>query len=193
MPERIELASGFTVANYQNARDADDKDALAEFVKCRFNERYLIPAGVNALSDGAVHGFTMMAISCLLIETLQAFYEGMADTKGSSRDMFLRFFANKDLAEDLSAFNGNDWFYADIRCAILHQGEARNGWRIRRLGPLLDHDNRTINAHEFLNELRKSVNNYAGLIRRNGQQLANFHAKMDAIVKNCGPNDGERD
>jgi len=189
MPDGIELASNFTVADYRQARYVDNIDALAKFVRRRFNERYLIPAGIDTPSDGTVHGFTMMAISCLLIETLQAFYEGETDTKRKSRAMFGQFFGNKDLAGTLSAFNGSDWFYSDIRCAILHQGEARGGWRILRHGSLLDSHERAINAYEFLLELRRAVDRYTDLLRKDAERLANFHKKMDAIVQNCRPDD----
>ncbi|MBO1110684.1 hypothetical protein [Bordetella petrii] len=185
MVHRTKLAKGFTVAQYERARDAKNVEALADFIKCRFEDRYLVPAGVDRPSDDSIHGFTMMAIACLSIETLQAFYDGLPDTRGQSAAMFLGFFANVELAGELKVFNGNEWFYPDIRCGILHQAETRNGWRILRCGPLLDKPGRTINARKFLDGLRESVHLYAGLLKTDPSRLEKFHSKMAGMVENC--------
>jgi len=49
------------------------------------------------------YGFSILAIDCLLIETLQSFREGLTDSKGKLKNMFVNFLM--------------------IRCGILHQAE----------------------------------------------------------------------
>src|SRR2546425_10919926 len=69
----VELASGFTVGDYVGAVDARNRDVIAEGIHRRFTERYLEP-----VSDPPAkrHGFTMMAIACLMIEALESFRRG---------------------------------------------------------------------------------------------------------------------
>ena len=97
-----------------------------------------------------------MAISCLMIETLESFKQGEKDTKRISQKMFVDFFKTeekhfpdfKDIAID---------FYKSIRCGILHQAETTNAWRILAINALLDKTNRTVNATKFVKAIRKIV------------------------------------
>ena len=97
--------------------------------------------------------------------------------------MFSDFFCR---CPELSEFSKNgDWFYADIRCGILHQAETRNGWKIIRSGPLLDRTNKVINATLFLKKLQVAVRRYSQEIQSNEGLWKNFCKKIDEICKNC--------
>lgn len=73
-----------------------------------------------------VDGFSVMALNCLLIETLLQFKNGWDETKKSNSDEYSKFlkeefphiFTNKELALI---------FYRDIRCGILHSAQTKNG------------------------------------------------------------------
>lgn len=124
-----------------------------------------------------------MAIGCLTIETLESFYQGRPDTRRVSAQMFRSFFERDT---PLKVFGGDgDWFYRDIRCGVLHQAEARGGWRIRRGGPLLDAAARTINATIFLREVRRAVGAYAKELEFDDQCWMRFQRKMQAVCTNC--------
>ena len=128
------------------------------------------------------HGFASLAICCLTIETLESFYQGLGDTKSHSKRMFREFFARDT---PLKVFGGgNDWFYKDIRCGLLHQAEARNGWRILRSGPLLDMKAKRINATTFLHELQQAVDVYADRLCDDAYWTL-FKKKMKAVCANC--------
>lgn len=68
--------------------------------------------------------FSIMALNCLLIETLQQFYDGLESTaprkneaafkRFLSRSYYFRF--SREVAEQ---------FYRNIRCGILHQAETK--------------------------------------------------------------------
>ena len=175
------LSARVTVERYQRLEQSNDRKALAEFVRQRFDERYFFPIESTPRQDK--HGFTIMAIGCLVIETLESFYQGKADTKGESSAMFRDFF-KRDTS--LNVFSGeNNWFYRDIRCGILHQSEARNGWRILRSGPLLDKSTKSINATKFIRGLRVAVDAYAAQLEKDGIIWTNFKKKMKAVCKNC--------
>lgn len=175
------LSSAITVRKYRLLERAGDRKALAQFVRDRFQERYFRP--IDATPAGDKHGFAIMAVCCLVIETLESFYQGKESTRGCSQRMFRDFFARNT---GLRSFGGaDDWFYRDIRCGILHQSEARRGWRIRRSGPLLDLPAKRINATKFMRELRKAVEEYSDLLRQDDASWRLFKKKMTAICANC--------
>ena len=141
---KTKLSATVTVSRYRELVKVKDKAVLADFIEERFDERYFRPVERSA----SKHGFAIMAVACLVVETLESFYQGRADTRGVSKKMFRDFFARDT---SLNIFrNGDDWFYDDIRCGILHQAETRNGWKILRSGSLLDERNKTVNATAFL-------------------------------------------
>lgn len=181
MAASTKLSSTVTVTQYRELEQNNDRQALAQFVRDRFNERYFRPIESTPVADK--HGFTIMAVCCLVIETLESFYQGKEDTKYHSKEMFDAFFKRDT---PLNVFTGDgDWFYKDIRCGILHQSEARGGWRILRNGPLLDLPTKRINATKFIKQLRKVVDIYANQIQRDDALWAQFKKKMKAVCDNC--------
>ena len=173
------LSSSVTVRNYKELEHKNDKAAISCFIKERFEERYFkfIDESQN------VHGFTQLAICCLVIETLESFYQGRGNTKNFSAKMFSDFFSRET---PLKVFaSSNNWFYSDIRCGILHQGETLNGWRIRKSGSLLDNKAKTINAKQFTSELRKAVTVYAAQLIVSVESWKMFKKKMKVICRNC--------
>ncbi|MBD8035043.1 hypothetical protein [Solibacillus merdavium] len=68
-------------------------------------------------------GFIIMALNCLLIETLLQFRDGSDETKGGNRQRYSEFLEeefphifNLKLAKK---------FYSDIRCGILHSAQTK--------------------------------------------------------------------
>ncbi|MCZ4314625.1 hypothetical protein O4H66_14545 [Comamonadaceae bacterium G21597-S1] len=178
-PEATYLTKTVTVAKYRELEAAGDRVASGRFIVERFYERYFEPT-VGAPKR---HGFTLVAVGCLVIETLECFYEGKATSQGCSRAIFRNFFTRPTGLEALG--RGGDWFYRDIRCGILHQAETCKGWRIRRSGPLLDATSHSINAKRFIVLLQKAVEAYAINLAKDPALWENFRTKMDAICNNC--------
>jgi hypothetical protein len=175
----VRLSSSVTVAQYLQIEANDDREGAGKFIKERFDERYLSPM---LDVDGRLrHGFSMMAVACLTIEALQAFRSGLSTTRNKSRNMFAAFFAQHPAFSD---FADGDWFYDDIRCGLLHDAEGRGGWRILRKGPLVDKNDRAINATRFLRALRGAVNDYATELQED-RCWALFQKKMKQVIKNC--------
>lgn len=92
--EQTELATGFTVGDYKTSRQAQDRQKIAEAIRKRFTERYINPAGADTPHK---HGFTMMAISCLMIEALESFRQGWTTSDGQSKAAFCFFFDDADV------------------------------------------------------------------------------------------------
>lgn len=178
------LSKSVTINKYKQLEAQEDKRAIAAFIVERFDERYFNPV-MNSCSK---HGFTMMAVGCLVIETLESFYQGWHSSKG--KEPFMKFFERqKNQGGPLGVFANHEIkFHDNIRNGILHQAETKGGWKIRRSGVLLDLNDTTINAECFIRELKKSVAQYANRLQTDPDPVLwrNFKKKMERVCKNCG-------
>lgn len=183
MPDakHTKLTETITVARYREMEATEDRVACGSFIVERFRERYFAPA----LHAETRHGFTLMAVGCLVIEALECFYQGKEHSRRQSQAMFKHFFARNTGLEVFGA--EGDWFFRDIRCGILHQAETTGGWRVRRAGKLLDMQARSINAYSFVLHLQKAVVSYAQQLETDPEVWQNFRKKMDAVCRNCEP------
>ena len=159
------------------------KNKIIDLIYHRFYNRYV--KHLRTIDSG----FLKMAVSCLMIETLESFRQGKKDTKdrGAGLQMFKYFFETeqklfpefKDIYVD---------FYYNIRCGILHQAETTNAWRILRRDVLIDKTNKTINSNKFVASLEKSLDNYVEDLKSNdfkSQIWKNALLKLDDICENC--------
>jgi len=187
---QIELASRFTIAHYIDALEHCKQEVIADAVHRRFLERYVCPV---AETSNTRHGFTMMAVGCLMIEALESFRRGWADTRqrGLGELAFCSFFDRHEL---FAPFRGHAQdFYRGVRCGILHQAETTLGWRIRRDGDLLDVRGaiRTINATVFIQRLHCALDAYRDELKAaawSEEIWVLCRKKMERICANCmGP------
>jgi hypothetical protein len=186
--DSIKLSSSVTVAKYRQLETMEDRDAIADFIWERFEERYLLPIE----SMGKKNGFCIMAICCLLIEAITAFHEGWAGRIEQRRKPYRIFFAR------FATFGVNpeeqaDALYQNVRNGVLHLGETLGGWRILRKGPLVDFVNRTVNATRFAAEMRLCLAQYCNQLRRetwNKRVWQRFRNRMNELIRNCDMNAG---
>lgn len=97
--KNTKLSASMTVAHYRALEQAGDRVALGDFIRERFDERYFKPVE----DSPSKHGFTLLAVGCLVVETLESFYQGRADTRNASAQMFRDFFARNT---PLNVFGG---------------------------------------------------------------------------------------
>src|SRR5438445_8081220 len=93
-----QLASRFTVVDCERSLANKDRDAIAEAIRRRFTERYISPV----LQSSQKHGFTLMAIACLMIESLESFQQGWKTTDGHEKEAFDLFFLRESTFSDFS-------------------------------------------------------------------------------------------
>lgn len=169
--------------NWIKTKDENSKERLIELINHRFYNRY-----VKHLKE-IDSGFLKMAISCLMIETLESFRQGKKNTKakGVGLKMFIDFFKKES-----ALFPGFEQiakdFYINVRCGILHQAETTNAWRILRTNVLLDKKNKTINATKFVSALGKALNNYVEELKSSELSSPiwkNAILKLEDICDNC--------
>jgi hypothetical protein len=168
---------------WMKAKDDDAKNNLIKLIYHRFYNRYV--KHLHQIDSG----FLKMAVSCLMIETLESFRQGKKNTKGKGvgQNMFRDFFKIEDrLFPDFKNIASD--FYSSIRCGILHQAETTNAWRILRKDALLDKTNKTINASRFVKALDKSLDNYVVSLQREGFDSTiwkNALFKIEDVCANC--------
>ncbi len=184
---KIKLATNFTVGDYVDALDAKNRGVIADGIHRRFTERYLEPVSDQS---GKRHGFTMMAIACLMVEALESFRRGWPDTnqRGKGEQAFCSFF---DTHSAFAPFRGHvQDFYKGVRCGILHQAETTVGWRIGRKGELLAErpGTRTINATRFVHSLQKALDDYRDQLKAaewDDELWKALRTKMERVCSNC--------
>jgi hypothetical protein len=171
----------------ENPDAPENKQYIIKFIDHRLRRRFIVP--INAIPCGSKGGFLIMAVVCLLIETLQQFYKGDPETKQrQNAEAFKKFFDDeKVLFPDCAAHART--FYNKIRCGILHQAETKGGYRILfNDGRLFDAEEKTINATAFLAALEKCLDKYLQLLRdsKSNQPLwTNAVKKLNFICDNC--------
>jgi hypothetical protein len=178
------LTEDITVGELQvwiNLKDDQSKERIIKLIHHRIYNRYI--QYINEKQNG----FLKMAVSCLIIETLESFKNGIPNTSGKSKNMFKSFFETeeeffpefKDLYKD---------FYYNIRCGILHQAETTNAWRILRKGNLLNRSEKEINAYEFVKSLNRSLDSYLQRLKDetfDSPLWTNAIVKLEDICENC--------
>jgi len=129
--ESLRISPNYTVAQWeelQQTNEAHWSKAVA-IIRDRLEGRFLRFAD-QCLTD--IHsGFVVLAIDCLVAETIQQFTEGIEYSKNPS-GVFKRFLGRPQFRPYFTPENVRDDFYDDIRCGLLHQAEAKNQWRVRR-------------------------------------------------------------
>jgi len=155
---------------------------------------------VDKIKDDTYAGFAVMALDCLLIETLQQFREGVEEssivvngrTKGQSKEFFKRFLTKtsfkKYFNDDMAVI-----FFKKIRCGILHQAEIKGDSRIRicKSDPLVkktDNEGLIINRQLFHMQLEEVFREYVEDLRdpANSDLREKFKNKMNFICASGG-------
>jgi len=171
-----------------------DWNRAIDIFNARIDSRYLEPVDLLIKEDNRRnslerrYSFSILAIDCLLIETLQSFREGLTDTKGKSKEMFQNFLTSREgFREHFNKDQAESFFY-DFRCGILHQAEVMKSSLLWSVGLLkgekadgIPYINRT-KVHEYLKD---EVKRYSEELRdpTNSELRKKFRTKMDFIAR----------
>ncbi|NGM74732.1 hypothetical protein [Sphingobacterium sp. SGL-16] len=142
---------------------------------------------------GKFAGFAIIALDCLIIETLQQFYNGQKETSGHHSIAFHNFFQkSNDFRAFFTSKRKSYIFYSHIRCGILHQAQTKKKSLIHiRKEPILAWANNNdieegilIQRHLFHQEILSVFSNYCNELRNpiNTKLRTNFKSKMDYIT-----------
>lgn len=101
-------------------------------------------------------------------------------------DIFISFFNKRDPFKDL-LIKGDDFFW-NIRCALLHETQTKNGWKIWADGPDKSIDNKIIYRNNLQKDIETVIENYKKSVLENDNKTTielreNFKAKFNHICK----------
>ena len=181
--EDVELASSARISDYIQWQEAKNTAAISRMLRKRFEERYIRPVlGAHR------HGFTIMSVSCLMVEALVSFQQGWRDTKRMrSKPFDIFFFENREF-HPLTPHS--EAFYVHVRCGLLHQAETTGGWRILRIGPLFSVRDSCVNAVAFIDALGRALSEYCERLEStewDSELWARCRRKLNAICENAKP------
>jgi cation transport regulator ChaC len=199
MDPATELASNFTVERYAPLRDhlvgaALDEKAWAEVISAirrRVQERFLTPVRELSRFDEQDElpyrpGFAILALDCLLIDTIQSFREGRVTTGNVSPAKSFKTFLSSPRFADFKATDRGD-FFQYVRNGIFHNGETRKNWKIRIDNKrMLDRDGTTetttINRQLFHAAVEQEFHDLISLLESGDVEVRqNFLRRLDAM------------
>lgn len=132
-------------------------------------------------------GFAVLAIDSLLVETLEAFRQGLTDTRGKSKDLAVAFLSRRP------AFSGSftealaTRFYYEFRCGVAHNAQVFGTGRVWSIGPLLalDGSRITVNRTAFHQAVVTELGAYVDSLRNGGDATLrqHFRTKMNFIAE----------
>lgn len=181
------ISPRYTSLDWQSLDSSNPKDwtKAADVVRDRLDGRFLRFAS-NCLK-AKYSGFVVLAIDCLLAETIQQFRDGVTNGRGRSEEMITRFLEGEQFQPDFDAA-ARKAFYQDIRCGLLHQAEAKRMWLIRRKQPALlqkaaGDQGYIVDVERFHARLQRSLNAYLQSITEptSSPLRSNLWKKMNQI------------
>lgn len=139
-----EIASSFTVEHYRKIRSKlddlyelnDEWNKLLDAFDRRIQERFIRPIGELLKHDSNEEnsmrpGFSILALDCLLIDTIQSFREGRKSTGEVSPAKSFKDFLKDEMSDFFNHEDRRD-FFGDVRNGLFHNGETRGNWKIRK-------------------------------------------------------------
>lgn len=195
----ISISPKFRVSHWLEALNKENWGEMTSIFIDRIESRFLKPIRLieKDKTIGEFSGFAILALDCLIIETLHQFYEGIDETIGEHRKAFWRFF--KQSKYFCSSFSRRKAFvfYSHFRCGILHQAQTKNKSLVR-IGQdrMIDtvtnivSDGLIVDREKFHRAIENEINSYIDKLRSVNPKYSdlknNFIKKMNFI---CGIDD----
>ncbi|WP_028866164.1 hypothetical protein [Psychromonas aquimarina] len=192
----MEIAPNFTAADWKALHLQENEQhwlQAVDVLKSRLYARYIDPVDAlieieNSLEPRQMNfGFTILAVDLLLMETLQAFKEGLLDTNRKSQRVFMRFLRDSSrFSPFFSTPKQCNDFYIEFRCGILHQAEIQSTARVCSSGALYNRSDEgdTVNYNAVHQCIKADLEDYLQLLKdpHNSSQRELFKKKMDAVA-----------
>lgn len=192
-----EIAPGHTAADWlkleldPERHDAPDWQKAIQIFDDRIRGRFFDPVD-ELIGSEKRYGFSILAIDCLVMETLQGFREGRVHHHRKSKEIFKRFLLRwqlftDSLPEGATADDLAGRFYAECRCALLHSGSTGEKLTVGISGKAFDFRSDgtlKINRTKLHVGLKKTFAEYLAELRipESKKLRKDFKTKMDAIA-----------
>ena len=125
--EDISISPKYRKSHWQKACQEGDWGKMIAIFNDRIEGRFLKPIRLiaNDQENGEFSGFSILALDCLIIETLNQFYHGIDETEGKHKEAFWNFFNSSEFFKDHFDRQKAFTFYSHYRCGILHQAQTK--------------------------------------------------------------------
>jgi hypothetical protein len=183
----VDLAPRCDVTDVSRRLDGGNTKELAAFLRLRHESRFFEPIECLRQASNSYHGygFSMMALCCPLIETIECYRQGLPTTSKkewrafidiqnkqsvsaqyplataaptSGESAFVHFFT--DFQAIFPDVDGSE-FYHNIRNGLLHQAQTQNGWTIDAMGSVVcDRSQKHLNRNLFADALKAAFEHY---------------------------------
>jgi len=161
-------------------------------LRLRITERFIEPTDKlielesSIPAKGKKYGFAILALDCLLCETIQSFYEGVENSKGHSKQLFVKFLRERqNFKSHFTSDADAEDFYINFRCSLLHQAQTSGSTKVWALGPLIKRLNgeTKVNRLVFHQALKDEFELYISLLSEsvNSALRSHFIKKMTYI------------
>jgi hypothetical protein len=177
-----------------NANSDEGSWSLAiDIFQERINGRYinliekLIEESRNKEEIFVNYSFSIMALNCLLIETLLQFYEGTDKTKGENNKAYTKFLTSYEPFKSEFSEKTAKAFYTDVRCGILHQAQTKGNTQLtlynNKIIEEIDKGIR-VDVEKFYELVKRAIEIYTNKIldSREIELKKNFINKMNYIA-----------
>lgn len=186
------VSPNYRVRDWINAMASDDWVKMVAIFRDRLHGRFLEPVDLIAANPeiGEFAGFSIMALDCLLVETLNQFYQGLDETPRDHAGQFWIFFQTSEHFKQHLTREVSDTFYRHVRCGLLHQAQTKKGTLIRAdqekmftpaPGGLVK--GIIVDRERFHNALKQEIETYIGKLEIGGE--ANQNLRTNFIKKMC--------
>ena len=171
--------------------------AYEEYFCTRLRLRYLNP--IKLLQENGTfqgEGFSILAVQCTLIEFLESTAQGTSyrylrreeilgpHEYSSSSDVFVSFLCTRSpFKKDFDEALARD-FYANVRCALLHEARTKNDWTIWAKGAgndVVDRGKRIVFRDNFQSALEEFIRGYGVSLKSDAAFQEAFVRKFDSL------------
>lgn len=185
-----------------NSDSHPDWESAYKLLEKRLTTRFIDPIEwILAKKKDVGEGFSAVALQCILIEFLEALYEGKVYTTKknprafeyhSSKELFCNFLLSRKPFSDYFKQRENaEGFFDNIRCGLLHEAATKESSRINNApthGVIAwfepdDPKNMRIYRENFFKAILKFIEEYRKTLLKSAELKTNFIRKMDDI---CG-------
>jgi len=166
----ISKSPKYRVKDWITASDRNDWTLSTDIFYDRIESRYLKPVRHIARDDeiGEFSGFAILVIDCLIIETLNQFYNGLDQTKGKHWKAFWYVFKNSPHFKESFTAKKAEIFYGHFHCGILHQAQTKSNSVVRicrvkmieEVNPEKISDGLIVDSGLFHSALEKEITDY---------------------------------
>ncbi|EKN3363420.1 hypothetical protein QMX33_003325 [Yersinia ruckeri] len=196
----MEIAPNFTAKQWKKL-DLDEKEhdwqIAINVLNDRLSTRYIEPVTTLIEAENQRNaserrfGFTILAIDLLLMETIQAFKEGLETTDGKSKQVFMNFLKNSThFSGYFITSEDREKFYKEFRCGILHQAEVQSSALVWSIGDLYERTDgmEVLNRNAVHKALMSELQDYVAQLRdpASKELRSKFKKKMDFLAGRDG-------